>query len=339
MEGAMAGMKSTHVDRHGWLPIRIWQAADGWSADWCHFGDRPLREAFFRDSVEAALRRPFNQAFRQYTGMDALLDWQRRSPGVAPTAFVFHASRCGSTLLAQMLARLDSHIVLSEPPPLDTLLRAPYHDAAVAPLQAAWLRALLSAWGQRRRGDERALVVKLDAWNIFELPLLRQCFPATPWIFLYRDPLEIAVSQLQSPGRHMVPGMLGPSPLTTAMAQAGNISRAAFVARALGSILAAGLEQCTRHGGMAVNYDELPQLLGERLAPVFGLDPVAAAAALDGLRDHAKRPGERFEPDRASKRQAADDDTRRQVERWASPPYAALEALRETQRMDVQTSA
>ncbi|MHB1058531.1 MAG: hypothetical protein ACYC0F_11710 [Rhodanobacter sp.] len=335
----MAGLTRTDIDRREWLPIRIWQAAGDWSVDWCHFGMQPLHEPFFCDSVEVALRRPFNQAFRQHTGMDAVLDWQARSPGVPPTAFVFHASRCGSTLLAQMLARLDSHVVLSEPPPLDQLLRAPYRDPTVAPQQAAWLRALLSAWGQRRRGGERALVVKLDAWNIFELPLLSQCFPATPWIFLYRDPLEIAVSHLRSPGRHMVPGLIGESPLTTMMQEAPDMSRPGFVAHTLGNILAAGLEQCLRHGGLAVNYDELPAALGGRLAPVFGLDAGAAAEALGGLRHHAKRGGELFAPDCAGKRQAADDDTILQVERFAASPYAALEALRARQRTGMPASA
>ncbi len=317
-----------HDDWRDWLPIRVWQDAGAWSVDWCHFGRRPLHEAFFGDSVELALRRPFNLAFRQHTGMDALLEWQQRSPGLPPTAFILHASRCGSTLLAQMLARLDSHVVLSEPPPLDTLLRAHHHDPAAAAWQPAQIRALLSALAQPRQGGERALVVKLDAWNIFELPLLRQCFPATPWIFLYRDPLEIAVSQLHSPGRHMVPGLIGASPLAMPAEQAAALSRPEFIARTLGRVLAAGFDHCIAHGGLALNYTELPHAVGGRLADVLGLGAGDAIAALAGSREHAKRRGELFEPDRERKRQAADEATRTQVERWAQPPYLALERLR-----------
>lgn len=323
---AMAGMN----DWHGWLPIGV-DPARG-SVDWCLFGDRPLREPFFHDSVERALRLPFNLAMRRHSTLDALAAWQARSPGVAPTAFVCHASRCGSTLLAQMLARLDSHVVLSEPPPLDALLRAHYTQPGLAPRQTAWIRGLLSAYGQRRQGRERALVLKLDAWNIAELPLLRQCHPATPWVFVYRDPLEIAVSHLHSPGRHMVPGLPGASPVLPTLAEAAGWSRAEFVARTLGRLLAAGLEHCTRLGGVAVNYEELPAALGGRLAPLFALDTADAAHALAGPREHAKRPGEAFAPDRRRKREAADVDTRRQVERWAQPAYAALEAFRAAQR-------
>lgn len=322
-----------------WLPIRVWRDADAWSVDWCHFGHRPLREPFFCDSVELALRRPFNLAFRQNTGMDALLEWQQRSPGLPPTAFILHASRCGSTLMAQMLARLDSHVVLSEPPPLDALLRAHHHDPAAAAWQPARIRALLSALAQSRQGGERALVVKLDAWNIFELPLLRRCFPATPWIFLYRDPLEIAISQLHSPGRHMVPGLIGASPLDMPAGQAASLSRPEFIARTLGSVLAAGFDHCANHGGLAVNYTELPQAVGGRLAGVLGLDASDAIIAQAGLHEHAKRRGELFEPDLERKRQAADDATRTQVDRWAQAPYLALEKLRMQQCTAAATPA
>lgn len=327
----MAGVNHAELaDWRHWLPIRFWQDEGTWSVDWCRFGDQPLHEPFFYDSVETALRHPFNLAFRQRTDLQALLQWQSRSPGMPPTAFIFHASRCGSTLMTRMLSRLDSHTVLSEPAPLDSALRAHYGQPMDIQEQVGWIRALLNAYGQRRRGSERALVVKLDAWSIFELPLLRRCFPHTPWLFLYRDPLEIAVSHLHAPGRHMVPGLIGASPLAIPL-EHGALSRPQFIARTLGKLLAAGLEQCRRHGGVAVNYAELPQAVTGRLAPMLALDRRDAAPMLAGARHHAKRPGEVFEPDHARKRQAVDDATRAEVERWARQPYAALEALRAEQ--------
>lgn len=328
----MAGLNDAVADWSDWLPIRAWRSDREWAIDWCRFGQQPLCEPFFRDSVEVALRRPFNLAFGRRTGFDALLDWQARSPGVAPTAFVFHASRCGSTLLAQVLAGLASHVVLSEPPPLDAVLRAHHDDPSVADTQPAWIAALLSAWGQRRRGTERALVAKLDAWNIFELPLLRRAFPSTPWIYLYRDPLAIVASHLQEPGRHMVPGLVGASPLAMAMDPHAMVSRPEYVARVTGLLLAAGFEQCRSHGGIAVNYDELPQAIGGRLAGVLGVDPSDAARAVSGLQRHSKRPREAFEPDDLRKHEALDEGVREQVARWATPPYRALEALRARQR-------
>ena len=177
---------------------------------------------------------PFNQAFRRQTPLSALGDWQACSPGLAPSAFIFHASRCGSTLISQMLAQLDNHIVISEPPPLDALLRSDLPPSNVVPPSKGCCPPMDSVGSV----SEQRLVIKLDAWNIGELPLLRECFPETPWLFLYRDPLEIAVSHLRRPGMHMVPGMIGASVLDDELPFAG---REDFIARRLGRLLQVGV--------------------------------------------------------------------------------------------------
>lgn len=310
----------------GWLPIGI--AAQDQAVDWCWFGEQRLHEPFYRDDVERALRLPFNQAFRRTTPLQALLDWQRSSPGLAPRAFIYHASRCGSTLLAQMLASLPSQVMLSEPAPLDSLLRASADSLPEAARRTA-LAALLSAFGQRRSGLEHSLVVKLDAWNVFELPLLQRCFPATPWLFLYRDPLEIAVSHLRQPGMHMVPGLLGHSPLDSP--EDTGLSREGVIARRLGRLLAQGLQHCQALGGLAVNYSELPAALGSRLQPVFGLSDSEVHSALSMTRQHAKHPHLPFSADSQAKRLSASAALRDELARWADEPYRQLEQLRQTQ--------
>lgn len=315
-----------HEDMHGWLPIRAWPRDGEWRVDWCWFGEQRLTRPFYRDDVDLALRLPFNQAFRRDTPLTALLDWQTASPGLAPSAFIFHASRCGSTLLAQMLARLDSHIVLSEPPPLDQLLRAHYGSELRGAEQSAAVRAMLSALGQCRDGRTSRLVVKLDAWNLYELPLLRHCFPDTPWLFLYRDPLEIAASHLQQPGMHMVPGLLGDSPLN--LADEAPAPREEFIARRLSRLLQLAVEQHRQYGGLLLNYSELPMALGGRLRTMFGLDAGQLAMALESSWQNAKRPGQAFAADAQRKRDEASRPLREAVSRWAAPPYHDLEALR-----------
>jgi hypothetical protein len=85
-----------------------------------------------------------------------------------------------------------------------------------------------------------------------------------------------------------------------------------------------------------VKLDALEPL---RFAGALGLDAEDAATALAGLREHAKRRGELFEPDRERKQQAADDAIRAQVQRWARPPYLTLEKLRMQQRAAATTAA
>lgn len=305
----------------GWLPIRAWPVDGQWQVDWCWFGDTPLHQPFFREAVDEALRLPFNQAFRRQTPLSALSDWQAQSPGLAPSAFILHASRCGSTLISQMLARLDDHIVVSEPPPLDALLRSDLPESE----RRAAIRGLLSAYGQRRRGIEQRLVIKLDAWNIGEWPLLQECFPDTPWQFLYRDPLEIAVSHLRRPGMHMVPGMLGNCVLEDGLPFEG---REDFIARRLGRLLAAGWVHCRDSAGLLVNYSELPEAMAGRLARFFRLNDDQCKQVFAATAQHAKQPSQAFIADVEDKRREASALLRMHVQNYTRAPYEALEKLR-----------
>lgn len=311
-------------DWKGWLPIRVFAAGDDWRVDWCWFGSTPLSEPFFSDSVRRALRLPFNQAMRRESSLDAMRQWREASPGVAPSLFIHHASRCGSTLLAQLLASDEKNIVVSEAPALDTLLCAGLQAPELAAEAGEGVRGLLSAYGQRRLGTEQALVVKLDAWNVFQASSLHQLYPMTPSLFVYRDPLEIVVSHLRQPGMHMVPGLLGAISLDSSGALTG-VDR---MARHIGQILHGGLRLCRESGAVPVNYSELPGAAWHRLAALLRVEAgdrerLQAVAASD-----AKQPGMAFSPDSERKRAAAGEVVRAAVERWARAPYVALEALR-----------
>lgn len=225
-----------------------------------------------------------------------------------------------------MLACLDSHVVLSEPPPLDSLLRGHYEDELAGCAQEAAVVAMLSALGQAPSPSARHLVVKLDAWNLFELPILRRCFPDTPWVFLYRDPLEIAASHLRMPGMHMIPGQLGASPLNEA--EEATVPREDYIARRLGRLLEQAAVMCRDYGGLALNYSELPHAAVGRLRESLRLAPDQLEVVMAASRQNAKRPGETFAADTQQKRDSAPAALRDAVSRWAERPYQALEALR-----------
>ncbi|AHF69937.1 aspartyl beta-hydroxylase [Pseudomonas cichorii] len=306
-----------------WLPIRIWQEAEAWRVDWCWFGDRKLDQPFFRDAVDEALRLPFNQAFRRETSLAVLCEW--KLPAIEPTAFVYHASRCGSTLIGQMLAQLDEAIVISEPPPLDALLRGALDPA----VRKAALRGLLAAYGQTRRGTEQKLVIKLDAWNIGELPLLRECFPQVPWMFVYREPLEIAVSHIRRAGMHMVPDLIGRSSLD---GESQDDSREDYIAQRLGRTLELGLEHCRALNGLPLNYRELPGVMDGYLADFFGLDTPQRNKALSAAGRHAKQPAQAFVADSQDKQREATERLRERVEYRTRASYDALEVSRSERR-------
>jgi hypothetical protein len=316
-------------DLKGWLPVGITRHTSEPVVDWCRMGARRFTESFFDHTVQAAMQEPFSLLFRHQLPLDSLIEWQERSPGLAPGGFIFHMSRCGSTLVSQMLAALPGHIVLSEPPPLDALLRTDRRGANDEQ-RIAWLRAWVSIMGQPRNG-ERGLFVKLDAWHVFDLPLLRRAFPDTPWIFLYRNPVEVMVSAISNPGMHLVPGMIDATVPGIDPDEARRMPQAEYIARVLAAVMRAGLEYVGPLGGKAINYDSLPGGVFSSVAPHFGLSlsPAQREAMKAVTAFHAKTPCFNFEPDSESKRNAAGDDVVALCATLLDPLYEKLCRLSE----------
>src|SRR5438067_13275994 len=118
---------------------------------------------------------------------------------------------------------------------------------------AHWLAALTCAFGHRRSGDERHYFIKLDSWHTVALPLFRRAFPEVPWIFLYRDPVEVLVSQLRMAGMQMIPGMLGPN--LFGIEPSHRLQRPEdHCARVLASICEPVLQQYSKAAASLVNY-------------------------------------------------------------------------------------
>jgi len=314
-------------DLKGWLPVSISRHTSEPVVDWCRMGKRRFRESFFDHTVQTAMQEPFSLLFRHQLPLDSLIEWQERSPGPAPSGFIFHMSRCGSTLVSQMLAALPGHIVLSEPPPLDALLRMDRRGASDEQ-RIAWLRAWASAMGQPRNG-EHSLLVKLDAWHVFDLPLLRRAFPDTPWIFLYRNPVEVMVSAIGNPGMHLVPGMVDVTTLGIDQGQVLQMPQAEYIARVLAAVMRAGLEGVVSLGGKAIDYETLPEGVFSSIAPHFGLslsrEEIEAMQAITAY--HAKTPSFNFEPDSETKRRAAGEDVVALCAALLDPLYEQLRRL------------
>ena len=238
-------------------------------------------------------------------------------------------SRCGSTLVSQMLAALPSNIVVSEAPPIDAIVQAHrLMPEAGEERYAHWLASLIGAFGHRRSGDERHFFVKLDSWHTIALPLFRRAFPAVPWVFLYRDPVEVMVSQLRMPGLQMLPGGIGPQLYGIERSYDADMAED-YYAR----VLAMVCEPVVRHdseGGLLVNYRQLPEAVWTAILPHFGVDCSQAerAAMAAAARYDAKTPAFEFAADSAAKQQEASKAARSAAERWLGDLYHRLEALR-----------
>ena len=322
-------MPSTADD---WFPIRLAFRDGRWSVDLARLGEERFHDPFFHETVGRCLQRPFNLAFRRQLPLEAFIHETESLRGTsAPSGLIFHLSRCGSTLVSQAFAALEGALAISEAGPIDEAVRADRFDPTA---DQAWkirtLRALVASYG-RFGAPDGMFVLKLDAWHALDLRLFALAFPGVPRIFVYRDPLEILVSQ-EREFSWMMAALNAPTLLGISIVEAMATDRHEYRARVLARISRAVLEQADP-GDLLVEYSELPAALWQRVAPHFGVP--SSPANIDAMRAvatrHAKRPGVAFVPDPDAKRAEADETLRRAVEHWAHAPYRELERRRPQQ--------
>ena len=334
MRGRLPGMgdlndrlRETPLPPQGWVPIGTSWRDGRLYVQWTYFGERPLREPFFQGDVHRSFSIPFNRLFRHVTPIERLPEWLRQHPPLRPSGFIFHMSRCGSTLVAQMLAACAENVVISEAPPIDEVVRARQVRPDLGDDEhAGWLRSMIGALGQPRAGGRR-LFVKLDCWHTLALPLFRRAFPDVPWVFLYRDPVEVMVSQRKMPGMQMIPGALGPELLGIAPTRERPED---YCARVLARICEPIVQQHALGGGLLVNYRDLPDALWSAILPHFGLAASAEERAMmeETAKFDAKEPSFAFTPDAETKQRAASAAMRAAANERLGDIYGRLEALR-----------
>lgn len=96
--------------------------------------------------------------------------------------FIFHMSRCGSTLATQMLASSDRFFVLSEPTIINAILD-PALDVTSKKrklLLKATIRSLVSC----SPSVCEQVFIKFRSWNTFYLDLILKEFQYTKWLFI-----------------------------------------------------------------------------------------------------------------------------------------------------------
>ncbi len=315
----------------GWLPFRVdWHGPEP-EVQWCRFGARRLSEPFYEETLASMMTRPFAAAFRRITPIDALTHPEVEATAARPTGFIFHLSRCGSTLLAQAFAALPGNVVISEAGPLDAVLRAPERWPNLEEDQhLAWFRGMVHALGQKRNPGESRLFVKFDCWHTPALPLIRRAFPEVPWVFVYREPVEVIVSHLRKVATQMMPGVRPPAWFQMDLVEALVMPTEEYIARVLGVIGRDAVEHAGLGGGMFVNYRDLPEIIWNAVSDHFGVHWSADEVALmeSATRLDTKNPGQPFLDDTRAKQAEADQSVRQAADRWVRPVFDRMEALR-----------
>jgi hypothetical protein len=314
------------TDLRGWLPVDA-VVVDGrpglW---WMEMSGVSLAEPFFQQTVERA--RKENRAER-FTEFDVLLQLEKQLDSVAPTGFIFHSSRCGSTLVANACRAVSNSIVLSEANAIDKLIARFITDAdnpVKESLYSVFLRGAIHALAQRRFGNEQHLFIKFACCSVAQLERIKRVWPNVPWLFIYRDPVETIVSNMKD-----VPPWLIDNDrrvLSSIIDGDAEIGLEELCARTIGSFYSTAYNLADRNS-MLLNYNQLSVPVIASVLNFFKIDlsteELETIARTSETYSKAVSGTRAFVADAETKQRQASDLIRELSERWAEEPYRLLE--------------
>ncbi len=307
-----------------WTPIHVFRHSSEPLVLWSRLGVERFDAPFFEQTVSNALRKPLAALLQRTTSIPEMIEIAEREPARDPAGFIFHVSRCGSTLISQMFARLSHYTVISEAQPMAAVFNDPRLTASERRRAFA---ALIRLYG-RGSGGDAGYLIKFEPRHLLAWREITDLFPRVPRIVVFRDPVEVLVSIFRSvPESAMLgaidPALLGPPPSTMPT----NEEHAAFV---ISRFFGAAAELAGESGSLAVNYRTLPESVFQQVAPHFGLTLTASDQRVMGevTNFESKDAGRRaeFTPDSAAKQSAADGRIRELARSWFAGSYAALKA-------------
>lgn len=269
-----------------WLPVKLLEEEN--ALQWMRFDELAFTEPFFDETImRIRAKFPENRSKTHSVTTTTFLRSNVNQP-LPPNLLVHHVSRCGSTLLAQLLGLDPETTVLSEVPLLDQLLVACTQSGT--PEADDTFRAAVHLL---RRNHPR-LVIKADSWHLLHHATLRRIWPDVPVLVLYRHPAEVLRSHRKRSGMHAVPGLLSE-------AQLPGVNGQQHPDPYFGELMTLYFRQLqhirkTDARAVLMNYAQGPETLVETAAQLAGFTFSAAQqkAIAERARFNAKAPDEVF---------------------------------------------
>ena len=298
----MTTLGDDNQNYHGWFQATFCRL--NWTA---HEHD-PSQSPMFRDVVAQSQCDTADNpkvSLDLYTIVQAIREYDTGNSTTTKTTvaqlsgFVFHESRCGSTLVANLL-QLHSptqNIVYSESTPLIAVLTSlgplylqahPSHKSARL---LAIVRDVVHVMSRTNVATKRRVFFKVQSIGSWYLSLMRAAFPSTPWIYVYRDPVEVIMSHLKVGARancvrsqsrgsdipHQIQAVIQrryvdePQSSSSVLQTAQQLSLPQYCAAHLASLTESAVtdlhQPSSEQLGVAVNYRDLPQILWDTIWP------------------------------------------------------------------------
>eukprot|EP00457_Paulinella_chromatophora_P000879 gb/GEZN01000880.1/.p1 GENE.gb/GEZN01000880.1/~~gb/GEZN01000880.1/.p1 ORF type:complete len:1025 (-),score=234.33 gb/GEZN01000880.1/:362-3436(-) len=280
-----------------------------------------------------------------------------------PAGFIFQESRCGSTLVANMLAAVGSQLVWSESSPPAEIAR--HCTECTTQQQVRYLRVVIRAMTRVAPllYPPGRTFFKLQSVLTLHIPLFQQAFPHTPWLFLQRQPVQVLMSHLPAGLPHHAAPCLRSRGSTQARAirhwaaehglksqeleRSDELWCAGHLAQLANSALNSSKTQPELFS--LLDYSELPSALPGLLCEHWGISlstseqqaMLAVASVYSKSRNKASKEeqgGKRWQDDTQEKEQAASAAVRKAAEQLLEPVYRTLQTRANQSRTAIAAS-
>lgn len=309
--------------KNNYLPFILNLSSDPVKVRWVDIGNDLLKEPFF-DTAITAYRERNKMAYLE-TPLSDMIRLAGKVEVVKRKAFIFHMSRCGSTLLTNMLKRCRKNIVLCEPGLTWEVLDI--EDDANREYVELVLKSVIEIFGRRRSPREENMIIKFFSGTTIYLPIILNAFPDVPRMFLYRDPVEVLVSNIQEPAQnwiyHKKLTKLTPEQIAEEMTPSENC------AHALANTAKAFLDTYDEKKCLIVNYNQLGRTAFERIMAHFNMDfnDEELNEMLQETVYYSKDASQKFASDTSRKQQLASPKLRSVADSIIGPVYEQLNKL------------
>ena len=118
----------------------------------------------------------------------------RVGPPRAPIIFLGHTFRCGSTLLSQIMDHTEEIVSMSEPGPYGAVARACQDKVLIGKDLDRYIASGIGLLCKPVAKTTSAYFLKINATAISQMNRIRQVFPDSKLLFLYRDGIPVAES-------------------------------------------------------------------------------------------------------------------------------------------------
>jgi hypothetical protein len=321
---------------NGWLPIEVNIRGDRIVVRWMRVQRQAFQNPFFHQSI-ATLRQIVPPVSECVTDINCLLEIGRQFASAVPQGLIFHVSRCGSTLISNVLRRCQGAIVLSEAEPLNFAVRPyvsriwPFPADRWEDVRKELLQSFVAAFAMSGSVRDTGVVVKFSSTAIVNLRFVRTVWPDVPVLIVVRDPVEVIVSNLLSPGGWL---QMKRFPLLASEAFGFNgldireMSVEEYCSRVLGLYCFAALDGVSA-GCRVIDYAAINEGSVRAIAEYFSLPQPPETGLRECLATDAKDLQARrtFNNDQARKQELAGERVRREVSSRVWDPYVRLLAL------------